>query len=124
MIPLAWGGTGPGRGPGAAWPPAEEALRLLRRLLPRLVEELEGCGEPMALEPELLEVRHQDLRLGGGGSLLQAEPEQEHQIMGMIYAETASERLRTSGVVVLSGSSEKLGAADSFLKSDCRAMGL
>lgn len=104
--------------------PAEEALWLLRRRLLRLVQELEGCGEAMSLAPELLGSRHQELRLQVGGSLLQAEPEHEPQIMGIIYAETASLRLRAGGVVVLSGSSEKLRAQDSFLKSDCRAMGV
>ena len=73
---------------------------------------------------ELLEARHQELRLRVGGSLLQAEPEHEPQIMVMIYAGTASLRLRAGGVVVFSGSSEKLRAPDSFLKSDCRAMGV
>jgi hypothetical protein len=92
-------------------------------MLLRLVEELEGCGEPMTREPELLETRHQELRLRVSGSLLQAEPEHETQIMGMIYAETASLRLRAGVVVVLPGSSEKLRASDSCLKSDCRAMG-
>lgn len=125
-IPLAWGGTGPACARARSCrEPAEEGLWLLRRLLLRLVQEQEGCGEPMRLVPELLEARHQELCLRVDGSLLQAEPEHEPQIMGMVYAEIASPRLRASVVVVvLSGSSEKLRAADSFLKSDCRAMGL
>lgn len=104
--------------------PAEEALGLWLRLRLRLVQELEGCGEPTPLAPELLEALHKELRLRVGGSLLQAEPEHEPQVMGVIYAETASERLRASGVMVLSGSCEKLRAPDSFLESDCWAMGL
>lgn len=104
--------------------PAEEALRLLRRLLLRLVQELDGSAEPMTLAPELLEARHQELRLQVGGSLLQAEPEHEHPVIGMIYAESASARLTANVVVVLSGSSEKLREPNSFMKSDCRAMGL
>ena len=104
--------------------PAEEALWLLRRLLHRLVQELDGCAEPMTLAPELLEARHQELCLRVCGSLLQAEPEHEPQVMDMIYAEIASPRLRAGGVVELSGSSEKLRAADSFLESDCWAVGL
>jgi hypothetical protein len=70
--------------------PAEEALGLWLHLLLRLVQVLEGCAEPMTLAPELLEARHQEQRLRGGGSLLEAEPEHEPQIMGMIYAEIAS----------------------------------
>ncbi len=36
--------------------PAEEALWLLRRLLLRLVQEREGCGEPMMLVQELMKL--------------------------------------------------------------------
>ncbi len=46
--------------------PAEEVLWLLRPLLLRLMQELEGCGEPTTLAPELLEARHQELRLPVG----------------------------------------------------------
>jgi hypothetical protein len=49
--------------------PAQEALWLLRRLLHRLVQELEGCAEPIALAPELLEALHQERCLRVGGSL-------------------------------------------------------
>ncbi len=62
---------------GSCRAPTEEGLLLLRRLLLFLVQELEGCGEPMTLAPELLEARHQELRLRVGGSWLQAEPEHE-----------------------------------------------